>query len=192
MILSLPFYRDEVFENLHFSENELTKTDFDNCRFLNCNFSNQHLTRTNFTECQFENCDLSNTFLTGTTIQECDFEKCKMLGLKFEACNPILLSFTFRDCQLNFSSFYSLSLKNTAFINCNLEQVDFTETDLSNSVFKNCDLMDAVFDQTNLEGADLTTAVNLLMDPEKNHIRKAIFSTANVSGLLDKYKVIIK
>lgn len=190
--MNLPFYRDETFENLTFSEKDLERIDFDNCQFIDCNFTRNKLTHTNFSECDFENCDLSNAFLTGTSIQDCQFEKCKMLGLRFEVCNPILLSFHFSECQLNFSSFYGLNLKGTKFINCDLEQADLTETDFSNSVFKNCNLKETVFDRTLLNGADFQTAYNFSIDPENNNIRKATFSTSNISGLLAKYDIKVK
>lgn len=192
MPLELSFYRDEIFENTIFSGTELEKIDFDTCHFNNCIFTNVKLTNTNFSECIFEECDLSNAFLTGTSIQECEFKKCKMLGLKFEACNPILLSFYFYECQLNFSSFYGLKITGTQFINCNLGQTDFTETELIRSVFKNCNLEAAIFDHTILEGADLETAYNFSLDPENNNIRKATFSASNISGLLNKYDIKLK
>ena len=73
-----------------------------------------------------------------------------------------------------------------------MEQVDLSEADLSKAKFQNCDLSGAVFYNTNLEAADLQTSHNFSIDPENNKLQKAIFSTTNVSGLLDKYKIIVK
>lgn len=115
-----------------------------------------------------------------------------MLGIKFEECNPFLLSFTFEECILNFSSFYQLKIKETKFKNCKMEQVDFTEADLARSMFKNCDLSAAVFSNTNLAKADLFSALNFNIDPELNKITGAKFSSGNLAGLLNKHKLIIK
>jgi uncharacterized protein YjbI with pentapeptide repeats len=85
-----------------------------------------------------------------------------------------------------------LKLAKTRFINCSLKETDFAEADLSSSVFNNCDLAHAGFDNTNLEKADLRTAYNYSIDPERNKVKKAKFSAAGLSGLLHKYDLIIE
>ncbi len=82
-----------------------------------------------------------------------------------------------------------LRLKNTLFADSQLQEVEFIETDLTNASFKNCDLYKSVFEKTRLENADLRTAWRFSIDPEINFIQKAHFSTQNVVGLLDKYKI---
>jgi uncharacterized protein YjbI with pentapeptide repeats len=72
-----------------------------------------------------------------------------------------------------------------------LQQVDFTEADLSGADFADCDLLQATFDNTILEKADLRTAVNFSIDPERNKLKKAKFTTAGLAGLLDKYNLLI-
>jgi len=49
--------------------------------------------------------------------------------------------------------------------------------------------MRAAFENTILEKADFRTSFNYSIDPEKNRIRKARFSLAGISGLLDKYDI---
>lgn len=73
-----------------------------------------------------------------------------------------------------------------------MEQADLSEADLSKAKFQNCDLSGAVFYNTNLKAADLETSKNFSIDPENNRLEKAVFSSTNVSGLLDKYKIIVK
>ena len=73
-----------------------------------------------------------------------------------------------------------------------MQEVDFTECDLTNAVFDNCDLMKSNFDNTILEKADLRTSYNYSIDPEINLIKKAKFSIPGVTGLLDKYDIIIE
>ncbi|MBL0071958.1 MAG: pentapeptide repeat-containing protein [Bacteroidetes bacterium] len=100
--------------------------------------------------------------------------------------------FKFNKCQLDLSSFYRLKLSKTSFQDCSLKEVDFSETDLTASIFRQCDLQLAVFDNTILEKADLSTAINYIIDPDKNHIRKAIFSMPDVITLLNKYQIVIR
>ena len=118
--------------------------------------------------------------------------RCKLLGLRFDECNPLLLSFSFQGCILNFSSFYKLKIKGTAFKDCKLEEVDFVESDLTNVRFENCDLTMASFENTTLSGADLRSARNFFIDPEKNKVKKAKFSLSGLEGLLDKYDIVVE
>jgi hypothetical protein len=49
-----------------------------------------------------------------------------------------------------------------------------------------------VFAKTNLTNVDFFTSKNLVIDPEKNKIKGALFSKENVKGLLVKYQIKIK
>ncbi len=69
--------------------------------------------------------------------------------------------------------------------------MDFTACDLTDSSFHQCDLTRATFDRTILEKADFRTSYNYTLDPEANRIKKAKFSVAGVSGLLQKYDIVI-
>jgi uncharacterized protein YjbI with pentapeptide repeats len=124
-----------------------------------------------------------------TTFREVKFKNCKLLGLHFDDCNDFLISFDFEACLLNFSIFQQLKLKSTRFKGCKLVEVDFSGSDLSSSVFTDCDLSGATFENTNLEAADLRSAWNFVIDPEKNKLAKARFSKENLLGLLGRYNI---
>ena len=72
-----------------------------------------------------------------------------------------------------------------------MKEVDFTEADLTESVLDGCDLTGAIFDATNLEKADLRTALHYSIDPQQNRIKKAKFSWPALTGLLDRYQIVI-
>jgi uncharacterized protein YjbI with pentapeptide repeats len=112
-----------------------------------------------------------------------------MLGMQFNDCNLIGLSFGFENCLLNHSSFYKIKIKNTIFKNSQLYEADFTECDLTCSVFDNCELARATFERTIIEKADFRTSFNYSIDPENNRIKKAKFSLTGIAGLLDKYDI---
>ena len=82
-----------------------------------------------------------------------------------------------------------MKINKTPFLSCSLREADFTGTDLSGSKFENCDLDRAVFMDSILEKADLKTAINYSIDPERNKIRQAAFSLSGVPGLLYKYNI---
>ncbi len=115
-----------------------------------------------------------------------------MLGLRFDTCNEFGLSFSFDNCQLNHSSFYKTKIKKTIFKKSQLQETDFAESDLTSAVFDNCNLMQTIFDSTILEKADFRTSYNYSIDPETNRIKKAKFSILGVSGLLNKYDIVIE
>lgn len=186
------YYNDRQFKGENFAEQEIAAFEYENCTFINCVFTKADLSQTEFENCEFEDCDLSLAKLQGTAFRDVTFTNCKLLGLHFENCNNFSLSFTFKNCVLNFASFYKMKLKNICFEDCKLEETDFVETDLTKAVFKNCELKRASFSQTILDGADLRTAFNFSIDPETNRIKKAKFSTHNIAGLLDKYSIVIE
>jgi uncharacterized protein YjbI with pentapeptide repeats len=115
-----------------------------------------------------------------------------MLGLLFNNCNPFGLSFSFKNCLLDHSSFYQTKIKKTTFANSKMLEVDFTECDLTSSVFDNCDLSRATFDRTIIEKTDFRTSFNFSIDPENNRIKKAMFSLSEIGGLLEKYDIVIE
>ncbi len=186
------YIEDQNFKGQNYTTNALAKGEYNNCAFINCTFLNADLKDISFVECTFDNCDLSNAQLKNAAFRDINFTNCKLMGLHFDDCNGFLIAFNFDNCLLNYASFYKLKLKNTRFNQCRLGDVSFEKTDLSNAVFSNCDLNKAVFENTQLENADFRTAFNFSINPEINNLKKAKFSTQNIAGLLDKYKIIIE
>jgi uncharacterized protein YjbI with pentapeptide repeats len=70
--------------------------------------------------------------------------------------------------------------------------VDFMASDLTEVLFDNCNLRRAVFIDTIANKADFSTSYDYTFDPEKNKIKKAIFSTDGLKGLLEKYDIVVK
>jgi uncharacterized protein YjbI with pentapeptide repeats len=185
------YIEDEHFTGIDYTSGKLPGAEYENCRFINCNFSSQDLSKINFTGCEFSGCNLSLATLHKTAFRDARFKDCKLLGLHFDACHDILFSVMFDNCVLNLSSFYKRKLKNTRFINSTMQEVDFTEADLGGALFENCDLSKTVFDNTILDKADFRSAFNYSIDPERNRLKKARFSVPGVTGLLDKYDIVI-
>jgi len=188
----MEFIEDKHIRDKKYSENELIIAEYGGCSFTNCNFSNANLSEIVFTECIFEDCDLSLANLTNTTFGDVEFKNCKLLGIRFDTCNKMSLSFNFSNCNLNFASFFKLKLKKMLFDNCSLEEVEFVEADMSGTLFNKCDFTRAVFENTILEGCDFRTSFNFSINPEINRINKAKFSQQNIAGLLSKYNISIE
>ena len=137
--------------------------------------------------------------LTGTAIingTDIKLISRKICGLYTLERNIILLSRCgINKIYLNLTEeemiFYRKKIKKTTFKNTQLRETDFTECDLTESLFDNCDLTSATFDHTIIEKADFRTSYNYTIDPEINRIKKAKFSISGISGLLEKYDIII-
>ncbi len=190
--MSQVFIQDQTFDKINFTEKPLLKGEYENCIFTNCNFEETNLTEFKFIDCEFRDCNWSLVLLHGTVLRDVKFIDCKMLGLQFESCNDFGLAFSFENCQLNHSTFFQMNIKKTIFRNCQLREIDFSESNLTNVIFDNCDLAQAIFINTVLEKADFRTAYNYSFDPENNRIRKAKFSILGITGLLDKYDIVIE
>jgi fluoroquinolone resistance protein len=189
------FVEEKTFDKIDFTQNPLSKGEYEYCTFLNCDLSYANLSDLKFLECEFSGCNISLAKLNQTALTDIQFKNCKMLGLDFSGCNEFGFVVKFDTCILDNSLFYDpnspikkrVRLKQTVFNNSQLHDVDFTECDLSAAVFDNCDLTRAIFQYTILEKADFRTAFNYSIDPELNRIKKAKFSRSGLAGLLDKY-----
>jgi fluoroquinolone resistance protein len=80
-------------------------------------------------------------------------------------------------------------LENIHFKDCDLKESDFTDITAINAVFDGCDFLDGSFDQSNLQGADFTKAINYHINPLKNQIKKAKFSTSGLIGLVSDFGI---
>ncbi len=186
------YFDEEEFKNIDFTSIPFEKGEYDNCEFINCNLSSLDLSGYSFVDCIFNNCNLSTCQLSDTSFSNTRFNNCKMIGLQFDQCHDYMFSVQFEGCQLNLSSFFKRKIKKAWFKDCQLHEVDFAECDLNHSNFINCDLAGAIFDHTNLEHANLTTAINFIIDPNENSLKKAKLSLPGLPGLLQKYGIVIE
>lgn len=186
------YFENKSFDAIDFTTTRFERGEYEDCSFSNCNFSGIDLSNTRFIECSFKDCNLSNVKTIKTSFNSVRFHGCKLLGINFETCDEFLFSVELEHCALNFSSFYKRSLKTSTIRHCQLQEVDFTECDMSGLVLHECDLTGAKFENTNLEKVDLCTAYHYSINPELNKIKKARFSVTGITGLLDKYDIIIE
>jgi fluoroquinolone resistance protein len=185
-------HEEKSFRNATLSEEDRCGAEYSNCSFYACDFSNSVFAGTMFVDCVFDNCNLSMAKLTSCIVNNAVFKNCKVLGVNFGDCADFPFDVRFEGCTLDYCSFARKKMPKTSFLDTSMKNVDFTETDLTKSVFSRTNLMNAVFHRTVLREANLTTAVNYIIDPEANNVRKAIFSLQGVAGLLNKYDIVVE
>lgn len=182
----------EKIEKEDFQLNAFLTGEYENCIFSQCNFSSVNLSLSVFIDCEFINCNLSLMKLQDTAFRNVKFVDCKMLGLRFDITNDFGFEVSFSNCNLANSIFWKKRLKDTLFKDCNLSEVDFNDCDLTKAKFVNSDLSGAAFERTKLVGCDFRSAYSYRIDPEKNDVKKAVFSLQGVRGLLSKYDIKIE
>jgi fluoroquinolone resistance protein len=187
--MTLPYISDQSFTKIDVDLNPLVKAEYENCIFNSCDFSEINFAEFRFVKCQFVRCNLSMVRLYKTSFQEISFIDSKLLGIRFDNCNQLGLSFTFENCLLNYSSFQQTKIRKTIFRNCQMHELDFTESVLVQTVFDNCDLMRTQFHNCNMEYADFRTSYHFSIDPEVNRMKNAKFSVSGLAGLLGKYEI---
>jgi fluoroquinolone resistance protein len=183
------YFEDQEFKNVNYTEQPFAAGEYEVCRFILCDFSGINFSGIHFTDCIFEGCNLSLVKMGGTGFNDTKFIDCKILGVHFEHCRQLPFSLNFERSVLNHSSFYGVKLKQVSFMQCTMQEVDLSNAELQGANFDGCDLLKAAFENTNLENADLRTAFNYSIDPEKNRLKKARFSSTGLAGLLNKYGI---
>ncbi|GAA4466626.1 pentapeptide repeat-containing protein [Nemorincola caseinilytica] len=178
-----------TFDRAALAEKPLTKGEYDNCTFTGCDLSGADLSGMRFIQCTFTGCNLSMARITKTVWMDATFKDCKMLGLRWDSCDPFGLALMPDGCVMDHSSFYGVKLRKAVFRHTQMRETDLTECDLTGATLHHCDLAGATFDNTILEKADLSTALNYTIDPDRNKIKKAHFALHGLPGLLAKYDI---
>jgi uncharacterized protein YjbI with pentapeptide repeats len=115
-----------------------------------------------------------------------------MSEINFSMCDKLIFEIHFKECNLDFSKFYTLKLKGTSFIDCSLLAVDFMSADLTKAIFDNCDLYRTEFAKAIANKADFRSSYNYTIDPTITKLKKAQFSIAGLKGLLAKHDIIVQ
>ena len=66
IIMTDRIIENKVFKRIDYSEKELSKGEYDNCKFISCNFSNSDLSNFTFVDCVFDNCNFSMARMKNT------------------------------------------------------------------------------------------------------------------------------
>lgn len=185
------YYDDRVFIEANALEKGQRITSFNSCVFKKCDFSEVDFRNCNFINCEFDGCNLSMVKFNDTGLDNVIFKNSKLVGADFSSAKDFLFSVNFTACILDYATFAKKKNKKAKFIDCSLKGTDFTEADLTLAVFKQCNLSGAIFMQTILMQANLSEASHFSIDPAQNNVRKALFSSSGLSGLLHKYDIVV-
>lgn len=183
---------DQEFKGQIFDDTNTQYKDFENCTFHDCDFTGCSFQTVTFIDCTFFNCNFRETKINYVSLRGVFFTGCDFTNVNFAMTDQVIYEFHFRDCLLDYAKFYALKLKKMQFINCSLIAADFMGSDLTEVLFDNCNLRRAVFIDTVANKADFSTSYDYSINPEKNKLKKAVFATEGLKGLLEKYDIVVK
>ena len=159
--------------------------------FRGCTFIDSNLKEARLIDCVFERCTFSSVKLDHAVLQV-SFVECKVEGVNFFVAQRTLISLTFKDCLIRFSSFATLKLPGVAFTGCTLKNVDFAEANIPGANFSKTEMEDCIFQSTNLSKADFRGARGYALDPRLNKLIGAHFEMPEVVSLLDVFQLDIE
>ena len=185
------YYLRKHYTEISYDRDDLNLKEFEACLFAGCDFSECNFIGVTFIDCTFTNCIFTGAKINNVAFRTVYFTGCLMQELNFAMCDKLIFEMHFNHCNLDFAKFYTLKIKGMTFIDCSMIAVDFMKADLTEVIFDRCDLYKTVFSNTILNKADFRTSFNFALDPEKNKIKRAMFSLATVKGLLEKHQIVV-
>ena len=182
-------YFEESFKNLDLQDLVCIGTEFEECIFIDCNFTSATFENCNFINCSFTRCQLSLISVSYTRFFAISFLECKVVGVDWTRANWSAyhkdFEISFRQCILNDSSFFGLTLQALVLDECKVHDVDFREGDFSHAVMTYSDFTHSLFMRTNLQSANFAEATQYLINILENQVKNAKFSKHEAVYLLE-------
>ena len=186
-------YANQIFDEIDLQESRVEQSGFEDCEFVGCNFFGTHFARCKFVDCDFKRSNLCLIKLDQSKFCETHFRDCKITGVNwtsldwggFTIASPIF----FESCDLSFSVFDALELREFFMHSCKAHELDFSECDLEGSDFYRTDFLNARFFRTKLNNCNFVESINYYIDPIENSIDGARFSSPEVLSLLSPFNI---
>lgn len=186
------YYENETFLQLRTEEMPKHPIEFFNCQFNNCNFERMDFSNYVFDRCVFNGSNLALANVTNGKLMNVVFNDCKVEGVRFDLCDRFILEINFDRCLLRNCSFTDLNLKKCRFENSQILESDFYKSKLMEASFQGSVLSKTVFAECDLTKADFQDASDFIIDPTINKLKKAVFSSNELAGLLRHLDLVIK
>lgn len=184
-------YFQAEFSQLSLANETVKDIAYEECSFDSCSYIDTEFINCTFASCKFTDCVLSAVSPVGCRFDDVSFTDCKTIGIDWTKTRQFR-EIVFKNCRLNYSNFKLMKVPGIKMTGCEVKDADFSEADLTNGDFKNTDFEKSRFIKTNLTGADFKDALNYLIDPRSNTLKKTRFSYPEVLSLLHGLDIIIE
>ncbi len=186
------YCENQVFTQLKTEEMPDSPVEFFNCQFNNCNFERMDFSNYIFDRCIFNGSNLALALVTNAKLMNVTFNDCKVEGVRFDLCDPFILEVYFDRCLLRNCSFSDLNMKKCRFENSHILESDFYKTKLMEASFRGSVLSKTIFAECDLTKADFEDVSDFIINPSINKLKKAVFSSNELAGLLRHLDLVIK
>ncbi|MCP3660205.1 MAG: pentapeptide repeat-containing protein [Bacteroidetes bacterium] len=181
-------YSEKVFEDIILTKDEIISKEFYDCNFIKCDFSESFLQNCKFYDCNFENSNLSSVKIKNSAYSNTSFKNSKLVGINWTEATwertQLYRPINFFECNISYSTFLAMKLKEIEIIGCLAKDVDFREADLTEANFKETNLVDSLFLNTNLTKTNFRNAKNYTIDITINKVKQAKFTLPEAMALL--------
>ena len=174
---------DQQFDSLKTAKLNIDAREFHGCHFRNSQLTAANLIRSKFFDCSFINCDFSNAIIKDTIWRHCEFVDSKFLGLNWTIASALTHP-AWRRCILSLGNFSGMDLRHARLEECTAREVEFAHANLSDAFCQNTDFKGSRFHQTNLTKTDMRNAINYVIHPQENILKKTHFSLPEAISLL--------
>jgi uncharacterized protein YjbI with pentapeptide repeats len=186
------FYKQK-FLDLQLSQETIEAKEFENCTFTRCACIDVIFAKCRFLDCTFESCTLSAVQFPDSSFTDVRFSRSKVIGVDWSQARPSNLGpLAFTECELNYSSFSTVKLRNLILRSCRCREVDFVEADLTDGNFEGTDFELSRFFKTNLSNVNFRKAVHYHINVLSNTIKKAQFSLPEAISLLQTLDITLE
>ena len=186
-------YVNQIFNSTDLQDSRVEQSEFEDCEFIGCNFFGTHFVRCKFIDCEFKNSNLSLIKLNKSKFYGTNFRDCKITGVNWTSLDwggyTLTAPIFFESCDVSFSVFDSLKLRELCMHSCKAHELDFSECDLEGSDFFGTDFMNSKFFRTKLDKCNFVDSLNYYIDPLENSIGGARFSSPEVLSLLSPFNI---
>ncbi|MCP4869106.1 MAG: pentapeptide repeat-containing protein [Proteobacteria bacterium] len=166
------FHEAKSFDGLDLRGGRLERVELLDCVISDSQLSEATLDSCSFEDVTFRRCDLSVVQLGGTAFRGVKFDECKLTGLDWSRAQDLTFEVSFHDCVLDFSSFQGVRLRKLRIEGGRAHNVIFADSDLRAARLGYVDLAGAQFTGNDLRGTDLSTSVNVVLEPRTNRLHK--------------------
>jgi fluoroquinolone resistance protein len=185
-------FNGQILQSLDLQKTPIVGKEFLACRIEHCDFTEADLSRCVFEDCRFISCNFSNPVVARSRFAGSTFEECKFVGVNFRHCDQLVFDVEFEACRLQSCNFSELKMKEAKFRACKIDACFFEDSYLVGAIFD-----DSIFDGTLFHACDLTrasfrSARGYAIDPRVNKVEKAVFSVPDVLALVECFGVRIE
>ena len=186
---------DRSIENMSFEldvlENMAGKMlDFVGCVFNKVQFSDLNLQRVHFLNCRFDQCDLSGLPFRDGTLNRVEFVGCRGTGCAFDRMK--IKDVLFQECQMNYLTLAACRMERTEFIGCDLTHAMLFESEQKDTTFEQCRLISAEVQSTSLRNIDLSSCELDGIGIQPESLRGATISLMQAPLIMNIFGVKVK